>query len=191
MRHTRCHLRRAWLTGLLMALAVPAVSRASAPTVSQPTAEAYRYVAVIAGDCERLVLSGDDHTSGCSDRLVNVDFGDGRVAFVFTTPSARGAIVTTFLGRTSTQGDLRTYRLDVDEVTTTTTDAAGDPTNVVESAAGHCAMTGDPTHERARFECEADRPSGRTAATFLSTGTPTVYAGTRDDAGPVAANPTR
>jgi len=183
MRHTRCHLRRTWLTGLLLVSAPLGVAGASAP------AEAYRYVAVIAGECERLVLSGDDHSNQCSDKLVNVDFGDGRVAFVFTTPSEHGAVVTSFLGHASTQPDLRRYRLDVDEITTTTTDATGRPDSVVERAAGHCAMTGDPTREPARFECTADRPAGRTAATFVSTAAPTVYAGTRGDADVVAAEP--
>jgi hypothetical protein len=159
-------------------LTLPAVATA-ATAKEQP----YRYLAVIGGECEQLTLAGSDDTAGCSDKLVNVDFGDGRVAFVFTSPSARGAVATTFLGQASAQKDLRSYRLEVDEISTATTDAAGNPATVVESATGHCMMTGDPTQERARFECTAERPSGSTAATFLSVGEPTVYVGARGDGG--------
>ena len=176
MRRTRGHFQRVWVTGLFLALA-PAGSTLAAV----PAAEAYRYVAVIAGECQRLVLAGADHSSECSDKLVNVDFGDGRVAFVFSTPSDHGTVITSFLGRSSTQQNLRTYRLDVDEITTTTTDTAGRPDNVVERAAGQCAMTGDPTREPARFECSVERSAGKTSATFVSAGTPTVYAGTRGE----------
>lgn len=175
MRHTPRHARHTWL-GALGALGIGA---AEAATSDGPP---YRYLAVIAGDCEQLVLAGRDRTAGCADKLVNIDFGNGRVAFVFTSPSERGAIVTTFLGRSSVQKDLRSYRLDIDEISTTTTDAEGQPESAVEAAAGQCAMVGDPTRERARFECTADRGSIRTVATFLSAGTPTVYAGARSDA---------
>jgi hypothetical protein len=157
-------------------------------------AQPYRYLAVVAGDCEQLVLAGRDRTAGCGDKLVNIDFGNGRVGFVFMSPSERGAVVTAFLGRSSVQPDLRTYRLDVDEISTTTTGAANQPENVVDPAEGHCAMIGDPTRERARFECTVERGSVRTAATFLSAGTPTVYAGDRSEEGgapaALAANPT-
>lgn len=175
--------------GLLATLAPSGVTAASAPE-----AQPYRYVAIIPGDCERLILAGRDRTVGCRDKLVNVDFGDGRVAFVFTSPSESGLVVTTFLGRASVQNDLRSYRLEVDEISTTTIDAAGNPANVVVSAAGHCVMSGDPTQERARFECTAERPSGATAATFLSAGEPTVYAGAcgaEGDPETVAADPLR
>jgi hypothetical protein len=178
-----------WLTGLWL-VAAPLGSALAAV----PTAEAYKYVAVIAGECQRLVVAGADHSTECSDKLVNVDFGDGRVAFVFSTPSDHGTVITSFLGRSSTQQNLRTYRLDVDEITTTTTDAAGRPDNVVERAAGHCAMTGDPTRESARFECSAERSggtTGKTTATFVSAGVPTVYAGTRGAPDAIARDGTR
>ena len=176
----RCRSR----TGLVAFLfaTLPGMAAASAP--ADPT---YRYVAVMEGECERLILADRDRTAGCGDKLVNVDYGDGRVAFAFTSPADHGIVVTTFLGRASAQEDLRNYRLDVDEISTTTTNAAGDPANIVESAAGHCVMTGDPTRERARFECTAERRSGRAVATFLSAGTPTVYAGARAAAPETAA----
>lgn len=139
----------------------------------------YRYFAVIGGACERLVLAGRDQTAGCGNELVNIDFGDGRVAFSFSSPSAHGAVVTTFLGHTSAQPDLRNYRLEVDEISTVSRDANGVPINVAEPVSGHCAMLGDPTREPARFECTAKRAAGQTSATFVSAGTPTVYAGGR------------
>ena len=188
MRHTWWHPRQACLVGLLVSL------HSNGAHAALPTEQPYRYVAVMVGECERLILAGRDQTAGCSDKLVNVDFGDGRVAFVFTSPSESGPVMTTFLGRASVQKDLRSYRLEVDEISTTTIDAAGNPANLVESAAGHCMMIGDPTQERARFECTADRPSGATAATFLSAGEPTVYARARGDEGDpetVAVNPRR
>ncbi len=160
------------LTALLYA--APAFGVAS-PSEPAP----YRYFAVIGGACERLVLAGRDQTAGCRNELVNVDFGDGRVAFAFTSPSDRGSVVTTFLGHASAQPDLRTYRLEVDQISTVTRGKDGEPTNVAEAASGHCAMTGDPTREPARFECTAKRAGGQTSATFVSAGAPTVYAGRR------------
>lgn len=163
---------------------------AAAPSAPGPASESapYRYFAVIGGACERLVVAGRDQTAGCRDELVNVDFGDGRVAFVFSSPSAEGSVVTTFLGHASAQPDLRTYRLEVDEISTVTRDGNGAPINVAEPVSGHCAMTGDPTREPARFECTVKREDGQTSAAFVSAGAPTVYAGGRTDGvGEVAA----
>lgn len=154
------------------------VAAAGLATASQAEPVPFRYFAVIGGACERLVLAGRDATAGCRGQLVNVDFGNGRVAFAFTSPSEDGSIVTTFVGHASRQPDLRTYRLEVDEISTVTRGKDG-PTNVAERASGHCAMHGDPTREPTRFECTA----GRTSARFVSTGMPTVYAGSRSGAG--------
>lgn len=173
MRHT---LRVGWLVGALCC-ATPAILAASS---GEPAP--YRYFAVIGGACERLVLAGRDRTAGCRGELVNVDFGDGRVAFAFTSPSEQGAVVTTFLGHASRQPDLRNYRLEVDEISTVTRGKSGAPTNVAERVSGHCAMQGDPTREPARFECTAKREGGQTSATFVSAGAPTVYAGARSGA---------
>ncbi len=170
MRHTS---RLGWLVGALLC-AMPATLAAS-PGGPAP----YRYLAVIGGACERLVLAGRDQTAGCRHELVNVDFGDGRVAFAFTSPSVEGSVVTTFLGHASAQPDLRNYRLEVDEISTVTRGRSGAPTNVAERVSGHCAMRGDPTREPARFECTAARAGGETSATFVSAGEPTVYAGGR------------
>jgi hypothetical protein len=141
---------------------------------------------MIGGECERLTLADRDATRGCHDELMNVDFGDGRVAFAFTSPTAAGAVVTTFLGHSSTQPDRRSYDLEIDSITTVTSGASGKPETVVEAASGHCAMRGDPTRESARFECSAMRGTRRTSATFVSAGSPTVYAGTRSGGGTVA-----
>lgn len=176
-------MRHTWLIGALVALAGPTLATA-APGEHAP----YRYFAVIGGACERLVLGGRDQSAGCRDELVNIDFGDGRVAFAFTSPSEHGAVVTTFLGRASTQSDLRNYRLEVDSISTLSSKGGGTPTNVAEAASGHCAMTGDPTKEPARFECTAERAAGSTSATFVSVGPPTVYAGARGVPGAVAAD---
>jgi hypothetical protein len=163
----------------LLVAAAPACVAASTPSEPAP----YRYFAVIGGACERLVLAGRDQTAGCRHELVNVDFGNGRVAFAFTSPSDRGSVVTTFVGRASAQPDLRTYRLEVDELSTVTHGKDGSPKNVAEPVSGHCAMTGDPTREPARFECVAKRADGQTSATFVSAGAPTVYAGGRASGG--------
>lgn len=175
------------VTFATLLVAAPALVAAS-PSERLPSSERspYRYFAVIGGACERLVLAGRDQTTGCGNELVNVDFGDGRVAFAFTSPSAEGAVVTTFLGHASAQPDLRTYRLEVDEISTVTRDANGTPINVAEPVSGHCAMKGDPTREPARFECTAKRAGGQTSATFVSAGAPTVYAGGRAAGGDVA-----
>ncbi len=142
-----------------------------------PTAapDGRRYLAVIPGDCERLVVADRELTTGCTDKLVNIDFGDGRVMFVFTTPTAGGTVMTAFSGHASEQKDLRTYRLQVDEVTTTTADTGGERATVATAASGHCDMQGDPLVERALFRCSADG-TRRTVASFRSRGTPAVYA---------------
>jgi hypothetical protein len=149
----------------------------TAAAAPMPDTQPYRYLAVMRGDCEQLILGGE--AARCNDQLVNVDFGDGRVAFVFTSPSARGTTVTTFLGRASRQKDLRDYRLEVDALSTATTNGAGEPSIVDEAAVGHCKMTGDPVREAARFECSVERDGGKTTAKFVSAGTPEVYAGSR------------
>ena len=175
--------RATFVLGAALFAAAPACAAAS-PSETAP----YRYLAVIGGACERLVLAGRDQTAGCRHELVNVDFGNGRVAFAFTSPSDRGSVVTTFVGHASSQPDLRNYRLEVDEVSTVTRDASGAPVTVAETVSGHCAMKGDPTREAARFECTAKRESGQTSAAFVSAGAPKVYAGGRtgDAAGEVA-----
>lgn len=142
---------------------------------------AYRYLAVISGDCEQLVVSNDELTSGCLDKLVNVDFGDGRVMFVFTRPGDDGMVMTAFSGHASQQADLRSYRLRVDEVRTTTTDAAGRPATIAMAVEGGCAMTGDPLTERALFTCSVESGAHRTLAVFRSADAPAVYAGARTD----------
>jgi hypothetical protein len=168
------------LAASLSALVSVASAAADTPA-GTPDTQPYRYLAVMHGDCEQLILAGRDQTARCNDELVNVDFGDGRVAFVFTSPSERGTTVTTFLGRSSQQKGLRDYRLEVDALSTATTNGGGEPTIVDEVAVGHCKMTGDPVHERARFECTVERSAGRTTARFVSSGTPSVYAGSRAD----------
>ncbi|MEO6029397.1 MAG: hypothetical protein ABIR79_21235, partial [Candidatus Binatia bacterium] len=148
---------------MIAALAVAASpSLVHAATTTDP--EPYRYLAVMRGDCEELVLAGRDQTAMCNDELVNVDFGDGRVAFVFTSPAAHGTVVTTFLGRASEQKGLRDYRLEVDAISTATTDGTGQPAIIDEAAVGHCAMEGDPVRERAHFECTVDRKAGGTTS---------------------------
>ena len=153
---------------------VPAFAGAAA---SDP--QPYRYFAVMHGECEQLILGGRDQSARCNDELVNVDFGDGRVAFMFTSPSESGTTVTSFLGRSSRQKDLRDYRLEVDAVSTATTTGGGEPSIVDEEAVGHCKMIGDPLQEHASFECTVERAGKRTSARFVSAGPPTVYAGSR------------
>jgi len=162
-----------------MQLALAALLSAFVPMAhaAAPDLQPYRYVAIMHGECEQLILGGRDQS--CNDELVNVDFGDGRVAFVFTSPSERGTTVTTFLGRSSEQKDLRDYRLEVDALSTATMNSGGEPSIVDEAAVGHCKMTGDPVREHARFECTVERSGGRTVAKFVSAGTPAVYAGSR------------
>jgi len=168
----------------LVAAVAVTVTPSLVPAATTIDTEPYRYVAVMRGDCEELVLAGRDQSATCNDELVNVDFGDGRVAFVFTSPAAHGTVVTTFLGRASHQNGLRDYRLEVDAISTATTDGTGEPAIVDEVAVGHCAMKGDPVRERAHFACTVDRKAGRsTSARFVSAGAPSVYAGTRGDAG--------
>src|SRR6185436_552852 len=85
----------------------------------EATDGAFRYLAVITGDCDSLVVA--DHTMPeCADKLLNVDFGNGRVAFLFSGREGENHVVTTFSGGVSKQPDARAYRLTIDRMSTTT-----------------------------------------------------------------------
>jgi hypothetical protein len=137
----------------------------------------FRYLAVITGDCDSLVVA--DHTlPECAGKLLNVDFGNGRVAFLFSGREGENHVVTTFSGGVSQQSDARAYRLAIDRMSTTTVGAGGLPVTVVAAADGTCVMHGDPTHESTRFECRVHHAGTDTTATFRTVGHPEVYAGT-------------
>jgi hypothetical protein len=137
----------------------------------------FRYLAVITGDCDSLVVA--DHTlPECADKLLNVDFGNGRVAFLFSGREGENHVITTFSGGVSQQPDARAYRLTIDRMSTTTVGAGGLPVTVVAAAEGTCVMRGDPTHESTRFECRVHHAGTDTTATFRTVGHPEVYAGT-------------
>jgi hypothetical protein len=142
------------------------------------TVDEYRYLAVMSGSCDRFVVA-DREMPVCADKLVNVDFGNGRVAFMFTATEDGRTVITTFSGGESQQPDVRAYRLVVDRVSTTTVGADRMPATVVAATAGICTMRGDPTHESASFECRVSDAGKDTAARFHSVGTPAVYAGAR------------
>jgi hypothetical protein len=142
------------------------------------TVDEYRYLAVMSGNCDRFVVA-DQEVPVCADKLVNVDFGNGRVAFMFTATDQGRTVITTFSGGQSEQPDMRAYRLAVDRVSTTTVGQNQPPATVVAAAAGVCTMRGDPTHEPASFECRVSDDGHDTAARFRSVGAPAVYSGTR------------
>ncbi len=142
-----------------------------------PGEPGFRYLAVISGACDALVV--DDHTvPECADKLLNVDFGNGRVAFLFSGREGATNVVTTFSGGVSSQPDERAYRLTIDRVSTTRLADDGRPVTVIANAEGLCTMQGDPTHESTRFECRVQHAGKDTTARFKTVGTPEVYAGT-------------
>lgn len=146
----------------------------------------FRYLAVLSGACDGLTVA--DHTvPECAGKLVNVDFGNGRVAFLFTGREGDTNVVTTFSGGESTQPEKRVYELTVDRMSTTTVDPHGGmPVTVVSAVEGGCTMRGDPTSEHTRFECHVHHAGKDTSARFQSTGKPEVYAG---DANPSEREP--
>src|SRR5436190_4124488 len=93
------------------------------------TVDEYRYLAVMSGSCDRFVVA-DREMPVCADKLVNVDFGNGRVAFMFTATEDGRTVITTFSGGESQQPDVRAYRLVVDRVSTTTVGADRMPATV-------------------------------------------------------------
>jgi hypothetical protein len=142
--------------------------------------EGYRYVAVLHGACERLVVADRELTAGCARKLVNIDFGDGRVTFIFAT-GRDGRRVVAFSGGRSEQADRRSYRLYVDQVSVTaSTRSGGVGRTVAQAADGVCTMTGDPMREPSIFRCRAESGTALTAAVFRSDGRPTLYPGARD-----------
>ncbi len=74
----------------------------------------YRYYAVMDGKCEDLVVDENHHERTCVDKLVNVDFGDGRVSFTFGAATGDGLVTTEFKGGESFQSSTRSYVLYVD-----------------------------------------------------------------------------
>jgi hypothetical protein len=125
------------------------------------------YVAAIAGTCEELVV-GSRAVPTCGDTLMNVDFGNGRVAFVFAGRVGDQAVLTIFSGGRSTQPDARTYELRIDRMTIATRGRAGGPDPVAVPAEGTCSMRGDPSREPARFECRVRSAGRKTLARFRS-----------------------
>ncbi len=138
----------------------------------------FRYLAVMKGACDGMVVS-DRRVPTCTGKLVNVDFGNGRVAFLFTGETTEGTVITAFSGGFSKQHDRRAYHLNVDRMSTTTVGADQLAATVVVQTEGTCTMEGDPTREETRFDCHVDNGGQETSARFRSAGTPEVYAGTR------------
>jgi hypothetical protein len=136
----------------------------------------FRYLAVLSGDCRGLVVA-DHAVPECAGKLVNVDFGNGRVAFLFTGREGGTSVITTFSGGASRQPESRVYQLSVDRMSTTTVGAAGLPVTVVSEVDGECTMRGDPTREDSKFECRVRHAGKDSVARFDSVGTPQVYAG--------------
>ena len=151
-----------------------------AETATDAAEASFRYLAVLSGACDGLTVA-DHAVPECASKLVNVDFGNGRVAFLFTGREGDKNVVTTFSGGKSKQTERRGYRLAVDRVSTTTVDANGLPVTVVSSVDGDCTMKGDPTREHTRFTCRVTHAGKDTTASFESTGKPEVYAGTAGD----------
>lgn len=162
--------------GLTLVVLLAAVPPSRAEELG--TVDTYRYLAVMTGACDRLVVA-DREVPICADKLVNVDFGNGRVAFMFTATENGRTMITTFSGGQSEQPDARAYRLAIDRVSTTTVGDGSGAATVVAAADGACTMRGDPTHEPARFDCRVSNDGKDTTARFRSIGAPAVYAGTR------------
>ncbi len=139
----------------------------------------FRYLAVLSGACDALVVA-DHAVPQCAGKLVNVDFGNGRVAFLFTGREGDTSVVTTFSGGTSEQPESRVYRLTIDRMSTTRVDAGALPVTVIGAAEGTCTMRGDPTRESTSFECRVRHDGKDTTARFESVGAPEVYAGVRN-----------
>ena len=141
----------------------------------------YRYYAVMDGKCEDLVVAENKLNRTCVDKLVNVDFGDGRVSFTFGAATDKGLVTTEFNGGESFQLSRRSYILYVDALITTYAADRSDRRIVSEPVKGVCTMDGDPTTERAVFKCWAGNEKAQTSALFRSQGRPLVDHGKAGD----------
>lgn len=139
----------------------------------------YRYVAIIPGRCERLEVAGRELTDDCRGTLVNIDFGNGRVAFVFVTADPAGTVTTSFSGLASEQPSLGSYRLELDEIVTMRSTRGAAPAVAAVPTQGTCVMRGNPLRESAVFTCAGTGATPPARGAFRSVGTPTVYAGSR------------
>lgn len=165
-----------WAFAALLTIGIADGAPAADPI---PAQDDFSYLAVIAGACEQLVADGRAVTT-CTDKLVNVDFGNGRVAFMFSGLHGGMPVITTFSGAASEQPAARDYHLTVDRLSTTTmAPGSGSPTTVVVAAVGACTMRGDPTHEQTRFECRVKSAGQETVGRFRTSGYPVVHAGAR------------
>jgi hypothetical protein len=146
-------------------------------SIQATTGDGRGYYAVLDGRCEQLIADDKDVTPVCGDKLVNVDLGNGRVSFAFTSTTGGGSLVTAFTGGRSYQSSMGSYTLYVDEVATT--DAANGRKRQVahEAVEGMCTMAGDPMNESALFECWAENSNIHTRGVFRSQGRPAVVAG--------------
>lgn len=153
----------------------PKADPAAAEAAVDPDLD-FRYLAVINGACDRLVVN-DREVPDCAAKLVNVDFGNGRVAFMFSGREDDATVVTTFSGGASRQPDARAYHLTIDRMSMTRAANGGPAATVVVETEGTCTMTGDPTHEETRFECSVTNGGAETRAEFRTSGPPSVTAG--------------
>jgi hypothetical protein len=176
---------RSWAAVLVLAaLGDARAANAGAATLDLEELED-GYVATISGTCEELVI-GSRVVPTCGDELLNVDFANGRVAFVFAGRVDDRIVVTILSGGSSRQPNGRTYELAIDRMTTAILGAAEGA--VVAPAEGACTMRGDPTEEPTRFECRVRSAGRETIARFRSSGDPAATESAPLGAGPTASS---
>jgi hypothetical protein len=131
------------------------------------------YLATISGTCEELVI-GSRVVPICDDTLLNVDFANGRVAFVFAGRVDDASILTVLSGGASKQPDAGNYELVIDRMSMAEAGRAQSPGAVVTAADGKCTMRGDPMREPAWFECRVRSAGRETIARFRSDRVPAI-----------------
>lgn len=126
----------------------------------------FRYIAIIEGQCLKLTVNGDDFTPSCSNKLLNIDYGNGRVSFMtFVADEWLGS----FTGTQSEQTSLSSYRLLLDGFNKTFDEGEG-ITTAHEDVVGTCVMSGNVDREPARFTCLAENNSISIQLEFISNG---------------------
>ncbi|PHV63745.1 hypothetical protein [Cyanobacterium aponinum] len=112
------------------------------------------YMAIIGGQCQKLTVLGNDFTSICRDKLINMSWNNGRVLYMVSTDT-EDTILLSFSGGKSQQPRLERYTLFLDTL------RIADGEDISEQGIiGTCEMWGDLLKEKALHKCVAQNVDG-------------------------------
>lgn len=124
---------------------------ALAALLAAPAAAQDVTIVSVAGDCERLVYDGADHTGECPDRMLQMAYPDGRVGFY----AASGDVIFTISGYDGPKPDENTQLHDIDSIILGR--SGSDP--VRQGASGLCSYS-NPYRGPMTISCQGTAEDG-------------------------------